>query len=149
MTRALHIVSKSKQRLTFLGALVVVAVTATAASAYFTATGAGTVTASTGTLTAPRNPSASAGGAHVTVELDAALLSNGTPAQSYTVERYTGTGSDDGPACGGATVASSAENACASDGMLVLPLILSTTGILPAYLFIYLVARPMWKTRPE
>ena len=108
MARAFHIVSKSKKRLTLFGALVVLGVSAVVAIAYFSSTGAGTGTASAGTLNAPTNPMATAGVTTVTVEWDASLLSNGTPAQSYEVERFTGGGSDDGPACGGATIPSSA-----------------------------------------
>jgi large repetitive protein len=76
--------------------------------AYFTTTGSGLASASSGTLNAPANPSASTSGANVTVDWDAAFLGDGsTPAENYTVERFTGGGSDVGAACGGATIPSS------------------------------------------
>ncbi len=107
MTRAIRLVSGSKKRLTLAGVIVVAAVAALGAIAYWTTTGAGSGAASAGTLNAPTNQTASVSGANVTVAWDAALLSNSTPADSYTVERYDGSGGDIGPACGGATIPSS------------------------------------------
>ena len=66
--------------------------------AYFTSTGSGTASASVSTLSAPGSPAAAASGGGVTVTWTASTVNGATAATSYTIERYSGSGTDLGAA---------------------------------------------------
>src|SRR5438270_507215 len=85
-----------------------IAGSAGAAWAYFTGQATGTAGASTGSLSSPPGASATSSAPNVTVKWNAAFISgSSTFAQSYEVDRYNGSGTDLGPACGGGSIASS------------------------------------------
>src|SRR5690348_4533966 len=103
MTRAFHIISKSKKRLTLFGALVVMAVSAVVAVAYFTSHGAGTGQASAGHLNPPTavNASTTVGTGTVSVSWTASITGSGAVApQGYYVTRIKNSDSSTAAACG-------------------------------------------------
>jgi hypothetical protein len=78
------------------------------ALAYYGGTASNTGSGLVGSLGAPTSPTATLASSNVTVGWGAAFLNNGTTfAQSYKVERYNGSGVDQGAACSGSTISSS------------------------------------------
>src|SRR5437763_6856386 len=66
--------------------------------AYFSATGSGNATGTITSLSTPASPGASASGTTATITWNASTIGGSVAATSYTVERYTSTGTDLGAA---------------------------------------------------
>src|SRR5947209_4662138 len=82
----------------FATVLMVLLALTSAAVAYFTTTGSGTAAGNVSTLSAPSSPAASVSGTTVTVTWGASTIGGTVAATSYTVERYSSTGTDLGAA---------------------------------------------------
>ncbi len=78
--------------------LVLAGAVAGGALAYFTSSGSGSASASAGTLSAPANVAAARSGAKIQVTWGASTIDGTIAATSYTVERYTDSGTDLGAA---------------------------------------------------
>jgi hypothetical protein len=99
MSRGIRFVSRSKKRISLVGALIVALGASLTAVAYWTTTGTGTGSASSGTLSAPGQPSRTGSGGSVALSWTAATVSGGGTI-NYHVERSIDPVSTWSDACG-------------------------------------------------